>query len=341
MATVLNTNEFLKSSVNLPVMDVRSPLEYHQGHIPGAVSFPLLSDDERHEVGLLYHQRGKRKAILKGLELLGPKLHSLVENAWKLSRKGKLLMYCWRGGMRSNSMAWLLETAGMEVSLLSGGYKKYRQAFHDMIALPWQFIVLGGKTGSGKTLILKEIKNLGQQVIDLESLAHHKGSAFGWLGEKEQPTTEQFQNKLFQVMQKMDSAHPVWIEDESMNIGKVILPEDFWTKLRNAVLIVIEIPEKERIDHLLKSYALFEKDELMASFLKIKKKLGGNNIKLVDEMLKKGNFRQAVSIALLHYDKTYAFGLKHKEARQIIKTKLKHLQPRSNAMQLIKLSKTL
>jgi len=341
MATYLNINEFLSASKDLPVLDVRSPAEFRQGHIPGAISFPLFSDEERKEVGILYNQRGRRKAVLKGLEIIGPRLHNYADKAWDLSRKGKLLMHCWRGGMRSSSMAWLLETAGMDVNLLESGYKSYRMAFHNLISLPWHFMVLGGKTGSGKTYILNELNNLNEQVIDLEGLANHKGSAFGWLGEEEQPTTEQFQNELFEILRKMTVENRVWLEDESMNIGKVILPEDFWAKLRTGSLLVIEIPEEDRLDHLVNSYSAYHKEDLLASFNKIKKKLGGNNIKRVAELLQSGDFRQAATIALQHYDKAYAFGLANKEAQQIIKIKFRHLQPHSNAMQLIELSKNL
>ncbi|NJN34457.1 MAG: tRNA 2-selenouridine(34) synthase MnmH, partial [Saprospiraceae bacterium] len=135
------------------------------------------------------------------------------------------MLYCWRGGKRSGSMAWLLSFAGFDVATVAGGYKNYRnlvlQSFENQSL---KLIILGGKTGSGKTQILKELEKKGEQIIDLEALAHHKGSAFGWIGEEKQPSSEQFENSLFEVIRKIDPTKRVWVENESRNIGTVFIP---------------------------------------------------------------------------------------------------------------------
>ena len=198
MAEVLQIEAFLERALSLPVIDVRSPAEFRQGHIPGAINLPLFDDQERKEVGTLYKQVNREAAIFAGFEFIGKKLADLARQGVKLAgRKKKLLVHCWRGGMRSQSMSWLFETTGISCALLDGGYKSFRKHVREQLALPITLKVLGGKTGSGKTLLLSRIQQLGEQIIDLEALAHHKGSAFGALGEPEQPTTEQFENHLF------------------------------------------------------------------------------------------------------------------------------------------------
>ena len=157
---------------------------YASGHIPGAHNIPLFTNEERAIIGTLYVQVGKDPAVERGLELVGPKLADFVRQARELSAGKPLFLYCWRGGMRSGSMAWLFRTAGFKTFLLKGGYKAYRRSFIDLLdKYPWKIVVLGGPTGCGKTEILHRLQEKGQQVIDLEGLAHHKGSAFGALGE--------------------------------------------------------------------------------------------------------------------------------------------------------------
>ena len=165
----------------LPVFDTRSPGEFYDGHIPGAIPLPLFSDEERATVGTLYKQVNAREALLKGLELVGPKMRYLVEQVDRLSGgQGEVAVYCWRGGSRSAAVATLLETAGYRVSRLIGGYKSFRTAVRQVLArVPHRFVVLDGPTGSGKTELLKAIDRAGGQVLDLEAIANNKGSAFG------------------------------------------------------------------------------------------------------------------------------------------------------------------
>ncbi|MGE4332621.1 MAG: tRNA 2-selenouridine(34) synthase MnmH, partial [Macellibacteroides sp.] len=195
MEDVLMADDFLEQSKTGIMIDVRSPSEFEAGHIPGARNLPLFSDNERAEIGTRYVQYGKDNAVERGLEIVGPKLAGFVKQARLWADGTPIYMYCWRGGMRSGSMAWLFRTAGLTTYLLSGGYKAYRNSFAQLLeAHPWQLLILGGPTGCGKTEVLHQLQRMEQQVIDLEGLAHHKGSAFGSLGETAQPSTEQFTN---------------------------------------------------------------------------------------------------------------------------------------------------
>jgi len=180
-----------------PVIDVRSPGEFVRGHIPGAHSVPLFTDEERAVVGTLYKQQGRDAAVREGLRIVGPKLATIVDEARALAPDGRIGVHCWRGGERSGSVAWLLDKAGFtEVFTLKRGYKAFRQHVLEAFNMPHDLRVLGGYTGTGKTETLAHLRELGEQVIDLEGLAHHKGSSFGALGEEPQPTTEHFENLL-------------------------------------------------------------------------------------------------------------------------------------------------
>ena len=197
--------EFLDKAQTLPIIDVRSPGEYQHAHIPGAISIPLFDNDERAQVGTKYKNAGKDSAVLLGLSLVGPKLADFVKQSKKLNPQGKeVLVHCWRGGMRSSSFAWLLDTAGLTASTLVGGYKAYRNTVLSAFSEPHNLIILGGKTGSGKTDILKELARQGEQIIDLEGLANHKGSTYGAIGQAPQPATEQFENLVHQQWRQLD-----------------------------------------------------------------------------------------------------------------------------------------
>ena len=161
---------------DIPLIDVRSPGEYAQGHIPGALSLPLFTDDERKQVGTTYKKVGPKQAFQLGLELVGPKMSHFVQEGEKLSRNGQVKLYCWRGGQRSQSMGWLLQQAGLQVMVLRGGYRTYRQQALKELAEPAKLVVIGGHTGSGKTEVLKRLRQRGEQVLGLEGMAHHYGS---------------------------------------------------------------------------------------------------------------------------------------------------------------------
>lgn len=306
----MNVQEFLQECENRVLLDVRSPGEFVQGHIPGAISFPLFTDAERALVGTCYKQKGKEQALELGLELVGPKMAGFIREARTLAPHRQLAVHCWRGGQRSGSMAWLFRQAGFDVLTLQGGYKNYRRWVLDGFEnVPLSLRIVGGRTGVGKTKILRELAQQGEQIVDLEHLAHHKGSAFGSIGESEQPTVEQFENDLFKALTDLDPTRRVWLENESHSIGRVYIPMPFWKKMRTSMLFNIEVPEQARIDNLLKDYVLTDKSDLEAAFLRIQKKLGGQHLKTALDALASDDFGTAARIALHYYDKTYQHGL--------------------------------
>jgi tRNA 2-selenouridine synthase len=306
-----------------PVLDVRSSSEFRQGHMPGAVSFPLFTDDERAHIGTIYKNIGKNKAVLEGLRIVGPKLAHFVEQANSLSPDQCVSMYCWRGGMRSGSMAWLLRTAGFSVDLMKGGYKAYRQKVQQSFCADIPFVILSGPTGSGKTEILSELRKLGEQVLDLEQLACHRGSAFGALGMAQQPTIEQFENEVYQALQAMDFSRRIWVEDESRKIGKVVLHSGLWENLNRAPLVLLDSPLEDRVQRLVEEYGAFGSDVLSESLQKIGKRLGGLSLRDALAALETGDLVQVAEISLKYYDKAYRFSRekRNRNVANMIETK--------------------
>jgi tRNA 2-selenouridine synthase len=313
----LNISEFMELAENLPVVDVRSPSEFNSGHIPGAFNIPLFDDSQRATVGTTYKKEGRIKAILKGLELIGPSISSKLEIAIKLANGNNLLIHCWRGGMRSEAMAWLFSLGGIETEILDEGYKSYRHFVLEKLGEKRNYIILGGLTGSGKTEILKELKAQGHQVIDLEGIACHKGSAFGSLGQPPQPTSEHFANLLLNELSKTDKNLPVWLEDESKNIGTVYLPDQFYFNMQESPVIALIMNVETRMPRLLKEYSSYPKENLRLSIQKISKRLGGDNTKESLDSIDSGDFKRAIEISLHYYDKTYKYGLKRRPEKNI------------------------
>jgi len=308
MPTSVNIQEFLELSEQHPILDVRSPGEYDYAHIQGAHSLPLFSDEERAIVGTAYKQVSRESAVNKGLSFFGPKMKELADNAKKISDGNTFLVHCWRGGMRSASVAWLLELYGFKVYLLRGGYKSFRRMVLESFSEERKILILGGRTGSAKTLILKKLANSGEQVVDLEQLAHHKGSSFGALGEKPQPTQEMFENELFFHLYKTDKNKTVWLEDESNMIGSRFIPRPFFEKMRISRTLFLDIPFEVRLQYLTKEYGKFAPEDLKDAIKRITKKLGGGDTKIALEAIDNGDTKRAFEICLKYYDKTYDYG---------------------------------
>jgi tRNA 2-selenouridine synthase len=303
-----------------PLLDVRSPAEYDRGHIPGAIPFPLFSDEERAVVGTLYKQQGRDAAVLEGLRHVGPRMATLVERARELAPAGRVRVHCWRGGERSGSVAWLLEKAGFqEVSTLTGGYKAYRNHVLGSFNTPHDLRVLGGFTGSGKTDILKELQQLGEQVLDLEALAHHKGSSFGALGQPAQPTTEQFENLVWAKLRVMDPNRHIWLEDESLMIGRVRLPDAFFLQLRSSNLLFLDLPLDYRVNRLVKEYGGFPAEQLAEAIQRIGRRLGPQHCKTALEALAAGDLHTVAGITLRYYDKAYLQGVSARHAEAVLR----------------------
>ncbi|HEY4799719.1 MAG TPA: tRNA 2-selenouridine(34) synthase MnmH, partial [Bacteroidia bacterium] len=226
MNAPVSIEDFMKLAQQFPVIDVRSPAEFEHGHVPGAHNIHLFNNDERAKVGTAYKQVSREGAIKIGYELANPKIHSFLSQVQSVVKSSDLqqqpatvLIHCWRGGMRSAKFAELLNAHGYRTHTLIRGYKSYRNFVLESFHRDANLVIVGGETGSGKTEILQKIKEQGEQVIDLEKIAHHKGSAFGSLGEEPQPAYEQFENDLSFAWSKMDLSKRIWLEDESRNIG--------------------------------------------------------------------------------------------------------------------------
>lgn len=312
MADRLSIERFLEQAAHAPVLDVRTPSEFRHGHIPGAANLPLFSEEDRAEIGTLYKQRGREDAMLLGLDRVGPKMRFLVESAGEHVAGGPLLLHCWRGGMRSEAVGWLLSFFGMEVATLQGGYKAFRRYALGMLEEPRQLFVVGGLTGSGKTAILHALQQAGEQVIDLEALACHRGSVFGHLGMDDQPTQEQFENDLAMAWRKMDPGRPVWIEDESRRIGRVVLPGTLYERKSAAPTALIVRPSEERIERLVTEYGPWGVDRLVEAVRSIQKRLGGARTRDVTSMIVAGNLAGACGILLDYYDAAYSHALERR-----------------------------
>ena len=318
----ITIEQFLELAQQYPVLDVRSPGEYNHAHIPNAYNLPLFNDEERKTVGTAYKQQSREAAVKIGLDFFGVKMKGMVEETEKIiSNKlpaNALLLHCWRGGMRSAGVAWLLDLYGFKVYTLVGGYKAYRKWVLAQFEKKYHFNIIGGYTGSGKTLLLQEMEKQGKRVIDLEGLAHHKGSAFGALGEKAQPKQEMFENLLAGSLQRaagsdLSSTSPIWLEDESQRIGNLQIPMPLWYTMRKSPVYFLDIPFEERLNYLTEEYGKFEKEKLVNAIIRIQKKLGGLETKNAINHLLENNHRDCFRILLGYYDKWYGKGLENRE----------------------------
>jgi tRNA 2-selenouridine synthase len=327
-------SDFLEHSDQCPIIDVRSELEFEAGHIPGAINVPILNDDERKMVGTIYKQQSREAAVFKGLELSGPHLKERLKRVIKVSTGDQVLIHCWRGGMRSEFMAFLVAFYGKEPLILKGGYKTFRQAAHELFQGEMDLRILGGKTGTGKTEVLKVLRQIGVQVIDLEGLANHRGSSFGSLGMGAQPTQEQFENNLYAQLLTLDLNKPIWVENENRTIGDKVIPEGIWLKMTYGKRFVIDKSREKRLQQIVQDYGHFDVKQLIVAMERIGKRLGPQHVKRAVELLKIGDISAAFEIALIYYDKAYEFhneknersieanieaeGLSHEEVAELI-----------------------
>ena len=280
------------------------------------------------------------KACNFGYMYVNPKLQAFIDDSLKVAPGKQVIVHCWRGGMRSKAFAQHLSDNGFtDVRLVNGGYKSYRNHVLDGFEVPAKLRILGGFTGSAKTQILKEMKRRGHQVVDLEALAHHKGSAFGSIGQKTQPTVEQFENNLFHEWRKLDFSRPVWLEDESHNIGSVCIPRPLYLKIRSGLLFFLNIPKEERAKFLVTDYTNCNKQLLIDSIQRITKRLGGQHAKEAIEMVEQENFYRAALITLQYYDKTYLRGLNMRSSEGVLKIELPSTDPQKNSLKLEEISK--
>lgn len=309
--------DFLLLRKNLRIVDVRSEGEYEAGHIVAACNVPLLNNEERAIVGTAYKRQGQQIAIMEGFRLVGPRLYELIRSAQAAAVKQELLAYCWRGGMRSNNFQQFMAMAGVKVQTLSGGYKSYRTAVQQSFNAQLNLTLLTGYTGSGKSEVLRELKRLGEQVIDLEELAKHRGSAFGGLLMPAQPTTEQFENNLFEVIHKLDPAKRIWIEDESIAVGRIFLPQALWQQMSQSPIVSLQVDKQVRVRRLAKEYGAAPAESFLFCMSQIVKKLGGQHYEAAKGKYLAGDLEAAIDIILVYYDKAYQTAIARRSSRII------------------------
>ena len=340
----ITIQQFLKLSTQCPVLDLRSQGEYTHAHIPNAINVPLFTNDERKIVGTAYKQQSREIAIKLGLDFFGVKMKQIVEDVERITTEfykrnakqkdsvpplgggGGILLHCWRGGMRSAAVAWLLDMYGFKVYTLTGGYKAYRNWVLQQVALPYNFTIIGGFTGSGKTEVLHQLKKEDKIIIDLEALANHKGSAFGNMGT--QPSQEMFENVLSKSLYNISctkndenltstnyqSQTPcIYIEDESQRIGNLQIPSNIWLQMRKSTILFLEIPFEERLDFITAEYGKLNKETLVNAIIRIQKRLGGLETKNAINHLLENNTKESFRILLTYYDKWYLKGLNNRE----------------------------
>ncbi|PCH67345.1 MAG: tRNA 2-selenouridine(34) synthase MnmH [Bacteroidetes bacterium] len=326
----------LISFSNLPLIDVRSESEFAQGHIPGAINKPLLNDDERKQVGICFKSKGREEAIQLGYSLVGHKFKDKLRDVSETVDGNKVNIYCWRGGLRSKIFSEILEEGSFEVSRLKHGYKSYRKwALHQFNIQP-PLIILGGATGTGKTELLHTLKKKGEQVIDLEDLANHKGSAYGGIKMKTQPTNEQFENELALKLNYLTNDKPIWIENESRLIGKIKIPDQLYEYMRTAKVIDVELPLQLRVKRIAKEYAALPKAELIKATSKLEKRLGNRNMNLAIEHLNNDEHDNWIEIMLVYYDKMYAYGMSLRKKEDIYKIEFLEDDATTNAEIILK-----
>lgn len=307
------------------IIDVRSPLEFTEDHLPGAINLPVLDDEQRSKVGTIYKQVSPFQAKKVGAAIISSNIaRHLEQNFAHHDKDYSPLVYCWRGGQRSHSLATVLSEIGWQVTILAGGYKLYRSYVREQLeqlAPQLRYKILCGLTGTGKTQILSAMAHKGAQVLDLEGLAHHRGSLLGqeWEDEKSladenranfvlQPSQKRFESLLLQQLQKFNPAEVVWLESESNKIGTVHIPSALWQMMQAGKCVEIKVPQEARIDLLLQEYEHLSqhRDILKSKLALLKSRHGKKKIQTWFNYIDEGKLRALVADLLTHhYDPSY------------------------------------
>lgn len=292
------------------VVDVRTPLEYLEDHIPGAINVPLLENDERVEIGILHKHDGPSQARLRGLELTAARFPRLVAEIAEAAHGRPILVYCWRGGLRSKTVASILDLTGFPVARLQGGYKSFRNrvtSFFSPFCPTGPLVVIHGLTGIGKTSLLHRLDDERYTVVDLEGLARHRGSAFGELGLSQDLSQKYFESLLWDAFRRSPPGRPVIVEGESRRIGRLSLPGDLYEAMQAGIKVWCEAPLETRVDRLIEEYGKPEYKEGMAESLqKIRKRLGREKYDEIAGHLERWDLRPFMAELLVgYYDKVY------------------------------------
>lgn len=294
------------------ILDARSESEYADDHLPGARNWPSLTDEERAAIGTEYTQASPFEARKRGAVLTSRNIAAHLEReALGLPRSWRPLVYCWRGGQRSGALATVLGAIGFDVQVLDGGYREFRRAVLaelDTLPASFDFRVLCGRTGSGKSRLLGALHAAGAQALDLEALACHRGSVLGPLPGQPQPTQKAFETAVWHALRQLDPARPVWAESESRTIGRLRVPEALLQRLRAAACVAIEMPLEARVALLIEDYSHFVADAegFCARLEALRELRGAATIERWQAAARAGEFTAVVRELLAqHYDPTY------------------------------------
>lgn len=309
----INVEEALNLT-NPIFVDVRSEGEYTEDKLPLSINIPLFNNDERALVGTLYKQEGPDVAKLKGLELVSPKLTGIYQKISKLAENHQVVILCWRGGMRSLSLARIMDLMGLTIYRLQGGYKAYRQYVNAYLEEPLhgqQLVVLRGLTGVGKTGVIQHLQEMGVGAIDLEGLANHRGSAFGSVGLEEQPSQKLFESRLVKSLSGLKEHKYIVVECESKKIGRNILPTPFHQAMSEGPQILTYDSLENRVQRIIRIYTEGFRDNiegLNESVAKLVKKLGKDKVADLQAKISAKNFADVVRVLLLeYYDPLYQY----------------------------------
>jgi len=293
-------------------IDVRSESEFEEDHIPTAVNIPIFNDEERKHVGTVFKHNGPEEAKKLGLTIVSPKLPHLVNLIEEAGMGKEIVLYCWRGGMRSKSLATILDLMNINVFRLNGGYKKYRQWINNYFQqdfFPFEVVVLHGLTGTGKTNIIRKLADQGASAVDLEGLANNRGSVFGNVGLSSQPSQKLFESLLWFQLHKYGQKEYIIVECESKRIGKVTLPPSLYSGMKNGKHILLFDSLDHRIERILTEYkADLYANDLIHALDKLKNRLGNEKVLSLHQMIECGSFHPVVETLLVsYYDPLYNY----------------------------------
>lgn len=319
----ISVQELISSKKYIPV-DVRAPIEHRDSAIPGSVNIPLFSNEEREEIGILYKKEGEKAAKWRAMEIVSPKLPQLLGEIKDLKKTGaEPVIHCWRGGMRSRSVASFLDYAGIQSYRLEGGYRAYREYILEQIPhlLPEKVVVLHGMTGTGKTELLQALQEKGYPVVDLEKMANHRGSIFGMIGLGEAHNQKTFDALLFERLNEIKGSSYFIVEAESKRIGRAAQPEEMMEKKKvNGIHFLVKSSIPNRVERIYEEYVepfirqTWFEEEVEEKVSKLLKRMNHTIAPSLQNALEEKNYRKLIEILLIHYyDPRYGHALQEYE----------------------------